>query len=162
MSRTQAIADARAALLASEERGARRVLGPCPHDVPVCAHAAAAFPQAVATPRGGPPFRSARGADAGAVRPPRATTIERVAYFNLARAPPAAAPDDAVRARVVATPRKRSGHVLLDVCTSSGASQTLTLSRAALNRADGGATFKDARKATAGSLLTFRPAGAGD
>ena len=56
------------------------------------------------------------------------------------------------------TPLKNRGNVVLDVCTSDGARDTLTLSRALLKR-DGTSTFKDARKLTAGSLLRYECGG---
>lgn len=153
------IAAARSALLGGFD-GAERpvVIGPSPHDRATCDHAHVAWPQAVAIPRTGPPLRSTRKRTAGQVVARNARTVERFSYVALRRRRPGEKVFDATPcARVVATPLKRGGHVLLDVCTSSGESTRVTLTRARLNGDEGGeATYKDVRKATQGSLLRWK------
>ena len=135
-------------------------LGPCPHDGPDCDHAPPVFSQAAAVPAEGPPRRAARGDDVGAVlRKNGGSTVEKFAYLALRRGARGDARAGEKRtARVLRTPLKNRGNVVLDVCTSDGARDTLTLSRALLKR-DGTSTFKDARKLTAGSLLRYECGG---
>ena len=146
------LGDARRALLGAADEE-MTVLGPCPHDLPTEDHLPPVFAQA-ARRLGGPPLRSIRKANAGTVVATRnQATMERFSYLALKRGPRAADPETVV-ARVLKTPLKRHGHVVIDVCTSDGTTERLTLSKAALEHG-GGATYKEARKLTAGSLLRY-------
>lgn len=108
------------------------------------------LPQVFAEPQGGPPPRSLRKADAGTALKPRAQRVEKFASCVLRRGSQPAS-GRRRKAVVTATPLKRAGHVILDCRDDAGNERRLTLSRAKMY----GAAFKDARRLTVGSVLTW-------
>ncbi|KAH8078537.1 hypothetical protein JL720_9735 [Aureococcus anophagefferens] len=83
---------------------------------------------AAAVPAEGPPRRAARGDDVGAVlRKNGGSTVEKFAYLALRRgARGDARAGDTRTARVLRTPLKNRGNVVLDVCTHRNARATMS------------------------------------
>eukprot|EP00633_Aureoumbra_lagunensis_P006740 CAMPEP_0197310106 /NCGR_PEP_ID=MMETSP0891-20130614/8727_1 /TAXON_ID=44058 ORGANISM="Aureoumbra lagunensis, Strain CCMP1510" /NCGR_SAMPLE_ID=MMETSP0891 /ASSEMBLY_ACC=CAM_ASM_000534 /LENGTH=430 /DNA_ID=CAMNT_0042795589 /DNA_START=798 /DNA_END=2090 /DNA_ORIENTATION=- len=111
------------------------------------------FGQIAVHPNTGPALRSHRSRDAGRVDT-RRSTIERFSYIIVQKGrctisePPSA--------RVVATPLKKIGHVIVDMCTANGVLSRVTIPRAATKR-QSKFSFSLARSITWGSKLTFSP-----
>ncbi|KAJ8607167.1 hypothetical protein CTAYLR_007337 [Chrysophaeum taylorii] len=133
------------------------VVSPCPADgrCPLLAAGEkCTFPQMILPPTTGPPLRDA---DGNILSP--LPKIEHFSYVVLRKPHPNDACVAIARptARVVKPPRKRGGHVILDLCTPEAEkTRRLTITRAAM-RDDADFSFRDARRATKGSLLHFEP-----
>ena len=110
------------------------------------------LPQCFAEPLAGPPPRSTRKADAGTALKRRAQRVEKFASCVVRRGGVVEG-GRRRRAIVTSTPLKRAGHVVVDARDDRGAERRLTLSRARLREM--GTPFKDARRLTVGSVLSW-------
>lgn len=147
---------ARSRMLHPESKTDASVLAPCTSSGD-CPNKNCAFPQMVMPPSLGPPVRSLETARPFTSRP----FIEKFAYVALSKgvvAEGAAQQPHHHQGRVVATPLKRDGHVILEVCTHEATTQRLTVTRSALQD-DPEFDYSLARKATWGSLLTYEATG---
>jgi ribosomal protein RSM22 (predicted rRNA methylase) len=112
------------------------------------------LPQCFAEPVEGPPPRSTRKADAGTALKRRAQRVEKFSSCVVRRGAGAGSDDGRRRRAIVtSTPLKRAGHVVVDARDERGAERRLTLSRARLREM--GTPFKDARRLTVGSVLSW-------
>lgn len=142
----------RSRMLHPNSKTGASVLAPCTNGGD-CPNKNCAFPQMVMPPSLGPPVRSLETARAIPIRP----FVEKFAYVALSKA--ALAEEGAHhRGRVIATPLKRDGHIILEVCTHEATAQRLTVTRSALQD-DPDFDYRLARRATWGSLLTYEVTG---
>ena len=111
------------------------------------------LPQCFAEPLAGPPPRSTRKADAGTALKRRAQRVEKFSSCVVRRGASDESAGRRRRAVVTSTPLKRAGHVIVETRDDRGAERRLTLSRARLREM--GTPFKDARRLTVGSVLTW-------
>ena len=110
------------------------------------------FPQMVSPPVRGPALRSLNAKNAGTVITTR-NSIVRYSYIVFQKG----VSKTSLKARVLGTPIKNPGHVIVDFCTPDAKKERLTFSKSQDSKFNPRFTYRDARKVTWGSAIAFDP-----